>query len=462
MRKFGSFEIAVFAVSLLLLIVSFALSTPWFAPLFAIAAVSAAGYLLSRKAIFAESAAAFKPQPQSGESVFTPVRSLLSFKDVAGLRVARDEIDEIVDYFKNPSKYRRFGVKPPRGVLLSGSPGVGKTLLAKVIAGETKVPFFYASGSSFAHLYVGVGPKRVQELFATARKNAPSIIFIDEIDAVGKARGGMQSGERENTLNQLLTEMDGFESSSAQLIVIAATNRIEMLDAALLRSGRFDRRIEISLPNQDDRLDILKIYFKGKEHNVDLNRLAQQTVGFSGAALATLVNESALNAIKREAGLIEQSDVEAVREKVISLKRSSELLDDGIKEKLAVYQAAKAIVAKRMGLTFDAAKLFSYFLPRPKNMIGQEELFATITAFVAGLAYWRINGEQGVSFSEADIAEARGFIARYENAFNPEGKELNLMDKVLKRAEEIVDKKSVQRVAKLLLEKESAAFDDVF
>ncbi|MDR0747231.1 MAG: AAA family ATPase [Helicobacteraceae bacterium] len=461
MRKFGSFQIAVFAVSLLLLIVSFALSDPWFAPFFAVAAVSAAGYLLLRGADFAASAAVLKPQPQSGESAFTPVKSLLSFKDVAGLRVAREEIEEIVDYFKNPSKYRRFGVKPPQGVLLSGPPGVGKTLLAKVIAGETKVPFFYASGSSFAHLYVGVGPKRVQELFATARKNAPSIIFIDEIDAVGKARGGMQSGERENTLNQLLTEMDGFESSSAQLIVIAATNRIEMLDAALLRSGRFDRRIEISLPNHYDRLDILKIYFKDREHNVDLDRLALQTVGFSGAALATLVNESALNAIKREADLIEQSDVDAVKEKVISLKRSSELLENGIKEKLAVYQTAKAIAAKRAGLKFDAVKLSSDFLPRPKSIITQEELFATITAFVAGLAYWRMSGEQGVSFSEADIAEAKGFIARYESAFNPEGTKLSLMDKALKRAEEIVDKESIQRTAKLLLEKESVAFDDI-
>ncbi|MBR4141454.1 MAG: AAA family ATPase, partial [Campylobacter sp.] len=202
-------------------------------------------------------------------AVINSVISEVKFKDVAGISEVKDELIEIVDFLKNPSKYKNFGIKLPKGILMAGPPGVGKTLIAKAVAGEAGVPFFYQSGATFAEVYVGVGAKRVRELFAKAKANAPSIIFIDEIDAVGKSRGEGRNDERETTLNQLLTEMDGFEDNSG-VIVIAATNKIDMIDEALLRSGRFDRRIFISLPNYHDRIEILKIYLKDKKCNVNL------------------------------------------------------------------------------------------------------------------------------------------------------------------------------------------------
>ncbi|MCI7363074.1 MAG: AAA family ATPase, partial [Campylobacter sp.] len=198
-----------------------------------------------------------------GAEAITPTISNVLFKDVAGIDEVKSELMEIVDFLKNPRKYREFGVKLPRGVLMIGPPGVGKTLVAKAVAGEAGVPFFYQSGASFVQIYVGMGAKRVRELFAKAKSFAPSIIFIDEIDAVGKARGGGRNDEREATLNQLLTEMDGFNDSSG-IIVIAATNKIEMIDEALLRSGRFDRRVFLALPDLNDRKDILKSYLASK------------------------------------------------------------------------------------------------------------------------------------------------------------------------------------------------------
>jgi ATP-dependent metalloprotease FtsH len=461
-KKLDSLQIAFLAIAATLFIVGFAVSDPWYAP---IVTLFALGFTLAvfwrelpAQPLFERGAAQKK---EGGESIFVPARSNVTFKQVAGLKSVREELDEIVDYFKNPAKYRKFGVVLPRGVLLSGPPGVGKTLIAKAIAGEAGVTFFYASGSSFAHLYVGVGPKKVAELFAAARKNAPSIVFIDEIDAVGKARGGARSDERENALNQLLTEMDGFESQSG-VVVLAATNRIELLDAALLRPGRFDRRVEVGLPSVKDRKEILKIAFNGKPHSLDLEKLAEKTAGFSGAALATLANEAALRALRRNAEKIELSDIEAIKEKVISLKKSGDWLEDSMREKRARYQAAKAIAAKRLGLKFEVAKLAGDFLQDHETVYYEPELFALLCARLAGFALWRSTKEAGANFCESDGSAAKKIADRYIAIYDPtrlKGGAEKLMQEAIDAASKTLDEKAIGKVSKLLLANESAPFE---
>ncbi|MBE0496209.1 MAG: ATP-dependent metallopeptidase FtsH/Yme1/Tma family protein, partial [Campylobacterales bacterium] len=288
----------------------------------------------------------------------TPVVSTVSFKDVAGIEGVKEELSEIVDFLKYPSKYRSFGITLPKGVLLVGPPGVGKTMIAKAVAGEANVPFFYQSGASFVQIYVGMGAKRVRELFAKAKSYAPSIVFIDEIDAVGKARGGMRNDEREATLNQLLTEIDGFEDSSG-VMVIAATNRIEMIDEALLRSGRFDRRIFLPMPDFEDRQKILRTYLKGKPSSVDVEEVARMSVGFSGAALATFVNEAAINALRRGGVSIVLEDFQAVRDKVLLGKHKVMSLSETEKRIQASYQAAKALCAHWFEVEFDKVTLMN-------------------------------------------------------------------------------------------------------
>ena len=300
----------------------------------------------------AESQKAYASFDPFMSSVIRPVRSSVSFKDVAGIQDVKEELEEIVDFLKNPAKYKRYGITLPKGVLLVGPPGVGKTMIAKAVAGEASVPFFYQSGATFVQIYVGMGAKRVKELFSQAKAHAPSIIFIDEIDAVGKARGGMRNDERESTLNQLLTEMDGFEDSSG-VIVIAATNKIEVIDEALLRSGRFDRRVFISLPDKNDRIEILKAYMKNKPSTINLEELATMSVGFSGAALATFVNEAAINALRRNAESLEIGDFLAVRQKVLMGKRKLLSLSNEEKRIQALYQAAKALCAYWFEIDFD-------------------------------------------------------------------------------------------------------------
>ncbi|MDR3347564.1 MAG: AAA family ATPase, partial [Helicobacteraceae bacterium] len=455
----SSIQIALLSVALLLLIISFVVAATWYAPAIAIAACAIVFFAMRKELrLNAPMAIGNQSSPNANDAGFAPSRSTVTFKDVAGLQIVREELDEIVDYFKNPFKYHQFGIKLPKGILLAGAPGVGKTLIAKAIAGEAGVPFFYVSGSSFVHLYVGVGPKKVSELFARARKSAPSIVFIDEIDAVGKSRGGVRGDERENTLNQLLTEMDGFESG-AQVVVLAATNRIEMLDEALLRAGRFDRRIEIALPNASDRLAILKICFANKPHKLDLAKLAANTVGFSGAALSTLANEAAICAVKRGSAAVEDSDVETIREKVISLKKSSEIPNEQTRIALARYQSAKAVVGKRMGLRFESARLTGDFLGREQQMIRSDELFAHICARLAGFALWQVSGEIGTSFCEADINAARELAARYERLFNPANHHANLIEEALAAAIANLDTQSAASLAEQLLANESVPFD---
>jgi cell division protease FtsH len=271
------------------------------------------------------------------------------FSDVAGYEGAKREIAEVVDFLKNPDRYKRAGAKGPRGVLLVGPPGTGKTLLARAVAGEADVPFFSVTGSSFVEMFVGVGAARVRDLFSDARKRAPSIVFIDEIDAIGQRRGGaiVSNDEREQTLNQLLAEMDGFDPT-AGVVVMAATNRPETLDPALLRPGRFDRQVVIPLPNLKERSAILAVHAKGKKlgPDVDLGVVARGTPGFSGADLANLVNEAAIVAVRHGRDTITASDFDEARDRIILGRReASNALLPGEKRAVAVHEAGHALVA---------------------------------------------------------------------------------------------------------------------
>jgi len=278
-------------------------------------------------------------------SQISPIHSNITFKDVAGISSIKEELEEVVDFLNNPKKYQKYNVSLPKGVLLVGPPGVGKTLIAKAVAGEADVPFFYQSGASFVHIYVGMGAKRVKELFTIAKAKAPSIIFIDEIDAVGKSRGIGGNDEREATLNELLTQMDGFDSSSG-VMVIAATNKIEVLDEALLRAGRFDRRVFLKNPSLEDREEILKLYLKSHKYNFDLDKLAKDTSGFSSSAIATLINESLLNMIKRDSSILDENDISLAKQKIKHGKQQITILSDEQKDILATYQAGKAFITQ--------------------------------------------------------------------------------------------------------------------
>ncbi len=275
----------------------------------------------------------------------------ITFADVAGVEEAKGEVQEIIDFLKDPQKFQKLGGKIPKGVLLVGAPGAGKTLLARAIAGEAGVPFFSISGSDFVEMFVGVGASRVRDLFEQAKKSAPCIIFIDEIDAVGRHRGaGLGGGhdEREQTLNQLLVEMDGFEGTEG-VIIIAATNRPDVLDPALLRPGRFDRQVVVPQPDVKGRLEILKVHVRNipVDDNVNLEKIARGTPGFSGADLANLVNEAALLAARQSKTKVENSDFEAAKDKVLmGVERKSMIISDEEKKNTAYHEAGHALVAK--------------------------------------------------------------------------------------------------------------------
>ena len=280
---------------------------------------------------------------------FIHFKDRATFKDVAGLKEAKQELEEVVDFLKNPKKYLEIGARIPRGVLLMGSPGTGKTLLARAVAGEAQVPFFYISASEFVEMFVGVGASRTRDAFATARKAAPSILFIDEIDAIGRHRGaGLGGGhdEREQTLNQILVEMDGFERDT-RVIVLAATNRPDILDPALLRPGRFDRRVFLDLPDINDREAILKIHARDKalDKGVDLRKIAIRTPGFSGADLANLMNEAAIFAARHNRKTIIQNDLyESVEKVILGPERKGRVISEKEKKITAYHEAGHALV----------------------------------------------------------------------------------------------------------------------
>ena len=287
---------------------------------------------------------------KSKAKFFEPNAVKITFKDVAGLTEAKEELKDIVDFLRNPEKYKALGAKIPRGVLLNGDPGNGKTLLAKAVAGEANCAFLYMSGSDFLEIFVGVGPARVRDLFAQARKHSPSIIFIDEIDAVGRQRGASMNGgndEREQTLNQLLSEMDGFSTEAGSVIVLAATNRADVLDKALVRPGRFDRLVVVPYPDIKARYQILQIHAKNvpMDESVDLQKVARGAVSMSGAELESLVNEAALCATKEGKKKVEMIHFEHARDKIaMGPERKSMVMSDRLKEVTAVHEAGHTLL----------------------------------------------------------------------------------------------------------------------
>ena len=314
---------------------------------------------------------------KSKAKVYVPDdESKVTFEDVAGVDEAKDELTEIVDFLKRPQRYTDIGARIPKGVLLVGPPGTGKTLLSKAVAGEAEVPFFIISGSEFVELFVGAGAARVRDLFEQAKKKAPCIIFIDELDAIGKSRSGSMgvvggNDEREQTLNQLLTEMDGFASTDKPVIVLAATNQPEVLDAALLRPGRFDRQVLVDRPDLSGRKTILEIYTKkvklSKEINLD--RIAQATSGFAGADLANMVNEAALLAARGKRTSVEQKDLnEAIERVVAGLEKKSRVLQDDEKKIVAYHEVGHAIVGHLMPGGSKVAKIS--IVPRGMSALG--------------------------------------------------------------------------------------------
>ena len=323
------------------------------------------------------------------------------FKDVAGLEEEKEEVAELIDFLKNPKKFQKLGARIPKGVLLVGPPGTGKTLLAKAVAGEANVPFYYISGSDFVELFVGVGASRVRDMFKQAKHSAPCLIFIDEIDAVGRQRGtGLGGGhdEREQTLNQLLTEMDGFGANEG-IIIIAATNRPDVLDPALLRPGRFDRQVTVSLPDQKERLAILNVHAKNKTFapSVNLENLSRRTPGFSGADLENLLNESALLAVRKNKSAIGMAEIDEATDRVLmGPAKTSRKITDKEKRLVSIHEAGHAVVGLKLEDANDVHKItiiprgmaggYTMMLPKEEKMAvtTKNELLAQITGLLGG------------------------------------------------------------------------------
>ena len=324
------------------------------------------GFFALFRLIFGASGSA-NPFSMSKTDIEVENEILTRFADVQGIDNAKDELGEIVDFLREPEKYFGTGAKIPKGALLTGSPGTGKTLLARAIAGESSVPFIQCSGSSFVEMFVGVGAKRVRDVFEMARENQPCIVFIDEIDAIGKKRsnnGFAANDEREQTINQLLVEMDGFENETG-IVVIAATNRIDILDEALLRPGRFDRKIQVSLPDVHGREEILKVHCKDKtlRKDVELKNIAKQTMGFTGADLANLMNECAIRSVRDGSeGIITPDIVEDVYQRVVVGAKGSRSVSDARKARVAYHEAGHAIIGVLMQ-EYDEVRKVS-ILPR--------------------------------------------------------------------------------------------------
>ena len=327
----------------------------------------------------------------------------VTFKDVAGLAGAKQEVEEIVSFLKNPTKYTNLGGKIPKGVLLVGPPGTGKTLLAKAVAGEANVPFFSMSGSDFVEMFVGVGASRVRDLFRQAKEKAPAIIFIDEIDAVGRARGrnnmmGGGNDERESTLNQLLTEMDGFGSNSG-VIILAATNRADVLDAALLRAGRFDRQIHVELPDLQERKEIFGVHIAGIkiDKSLDINFLAKQTPGFSGADIANVCNEAALIAARNSKKTVEKEDFLAAVDRIIGgLEKKTKVMTADEKRTIALHEAGHATISWLLQYANPLVKVTivprgralgaAWYLPEERQITTREQMLDEICATLGGRA----------------------------------------------------------------------------
>lgn len=408
--------------------------------------------------------------PSEMNSKIEQTKSDVTFNDIGGISDVKIELEEIIDFMKNPKRYKNFGARMPRGVLLVGPPGVGKTMIAKAVAYESGVPFYYQSGASFVQIYVGMGAKRVHELFAAAKKNAPSIIFIDEIDAVGKKRDGQRNDEREATLNQLLTEMDGFEGSSG-VIVIAATNKIEVLDSALLRAGRFDRRVFVELPTIHERESILMKYLKKVPHQLDAQIVANMTVGFNGAALATLVNEAALLSLRQNDSHVTIEHFHQVKDKVMFGKKKLQMLNDRQKTYRVTYQAAKVCVATYFDLPFEKLMLSNEKLtPMNNEPFIKQELESQVKMLLAGVVACNLKFGEHSSSAKSDIFEAKEITGKMCQEYGmgssllPESNEQKMIiERLYKECKDLINSlPSVMKdVEAILLERESITKTDV-
>ena len=435
----------------------------------------------------------------------------VTFKDVAGMYGAKEEVMEIVDFLKNPKKYTSLGGKIPKGALLVGPPGTGKTLLAKAVAGEANVPFFSISGSDFVEMFVGVGASRVRDLFAQAKEKAPCIVFIDEIDAVGRARGrnvGFSSNdERENTLNQLLTEMDGFGTNSG-VIVLAATNRADILDKALMRAGRFDRQIHVELPELKERAEIFNVHMKGlkMEKDFDLDFMAKHTAGFSGADIANVCNEAALTAARKDKKVIDKQDfLDAVDRIIGGLERKGSIMTAAEKKSIAHHEAGHAVTSWLLPYANPLFKVTliprgsalgaAWYLPEERKLWTRSQMLDEMCSLIGGrVAEEIVNGEPSTG-AQNDLerltqmaygmvqfygmSEKVGNLSYYDSTgsrgydFNKpySDKTAELMDSEVKRlVDEIHDrtlkllndnKEGFLKVAALLLEKEVIFAEDV-
>ena len=356
-----------------------------------------------------------------------------TFKDVAGLEGAKEEVQEIVDFLKNPKKYTVLGGKIPKGALLVGSPGTGKTLLAKAVAGEAKVPFFSLSGSDFVEMFVGVGASRVRDLFKQAKDKSPSIIFIDEIDAIGRARGKSNitgsNDERENTLNQLLTEMDGF-GTDTNVIVIAATNRADVLDKALMRAGRFDRQIYVDLPDLNERREIFKVHLKPIKviKTLDIDFLAKQTPGFSGADIANVCNEAALIAARKNKKSVGKQDfLDAVDRIIGGLEKKNKIITPEEKKTIAFHEAGHAIVSWLLEHAAPLVKVTivprgqslgaAWYLPEERQIVRTEQMLDEMCAALGGRAAEKVMFDKistgALSDLEKVTRQARAMVSVY-------------------------------------------------
>ena len=436
---------------------------------------------------------------------------LVTFKDVAGLEGAKFEIEEVVDFLKNPQKYTVLGGKIPKGVLLVGPPGTGKTLLAKAVAGEAKVPFFSLSGSDFVEMFVGVGASRVRDLFRTAKEKAPCIIFIDEIDAIGRARGkgafSNANDERESTLNQLLTEMDGF-GTNAGVIIMAATNRADILDRALLRAGRFDRQIQVELPNLNEHRGIFGVHVRNLKlgPDVDLDFFAKQTPGFSGADIANVCNEAALIAARHDKKFIEKEDFLAAVDRIIGgLERRGSVISPEEKKTIAYHESGHACVSWMLRYASPLVKVTivprgkalgaAWYLPEERQLTTYDQLFDEMTATLGGRAaeevffgkistgalndLERVSKQAYAMIVYYGLDEKIGNVSYYDSTGQQEysmtkpysektAQEIDervhlLIEESYKRAKNILQENydKVEQLAKLLLEREVIFTEDV-
>ncbi|RYM33981.1 ATP-dependent zinc metalloprotease FtsH [Brumimicrobium glaciale] len=439
------------------------------------------------------------------------IESKVTFEDVAGLKEAKVEIMELVDFLKNPEEYTNLGAKIPKGILLTGPPGTGKTLLARAVAGEAQVPFFSMSGSEFVEMFVGVGASRVRDLFKQAKEKAPSIIFIDEIDAVGRSRDKAKSfqsnDERENTLNQLLSELDGFGTNTG-VIVLAATNRVDILDKALLRAGRFDRHIYLELPTKIEREEIFNVHLKRikKDDTIDVDLLASLTPGFSGADIANICNEAALLAARKKKEVVSQIDFTEARDRVVGgLERSSKIISPNEKMIVAHHEAGHAVASWYLENVDSLVKVSiiprgqslgaAWYLPEERNIITKAQFTDQICAMLGGRAAEEIIFNEISSGALDDLEKVTkqaysmvafygldiniGPISYYDSSgqyqsmmgkpYSEEmGKEIDkqvhkLIITQYKRAKEILSQHEVElkKLASLLLDKEVADINDL-